>query len=115
MKQSNLGATKGATFPSQPAGAPQVDPPLLNAAMQALQDETTGIARLLTHGYFTFELEGKDLLLTEELRAAVETKLGEPLVEIVLPNLAGQVNLLPASRANALRTASERGQGAQPC
>lgn len=115
MKSVHPGADSGANVSSAPANAPQVDPELLELAMTALKDESAGIARLAGQPFFYFEFEGEDLLLTKALRAEVEAKLGEPLVEIVLPNFTGQVNLLPTSRANALRASSENGQGAQPC
>lgn len=115
MKSVHEGADSGANVSQLPAATPQVDPELVELAMAALNDETAGISRLHGQPFFYFEFEGEDLLFTKALRAAVEAKLGEPLVEVVLPILAGQVNLLPAARAKALQATTVQVPGAQPC
>lgn len=115
MKSVDQGADSGANVSPAPASPAQVDPELFELAMSALKDESAGISRLPGQPFFYFEFEGEELLLTKALRAEMEAKLGEPLVETVLPKLAGQVNLLPASRAKELQSTSKDGQGAQPC
>ena len=78
------------------------DQALIAAAVAAVRDDRKGISKLRRHGIaFTFEFEGEEAILTDDMRPLVELALGEKLVECVLPGLEGQLNLVPASRAVA--------------
>lgn len=70
---------------------------LIDLAVEAAQKGAGGITRLINSTYFTFPVEGEELVFTEKLRAQVEAKLGEPLVERVFAGLEGEVALVPAS------------------
>lgn len=70
---------------------------LINLAIEAAQKGAGGITRLISSTYFTFQVEGDELVFTEELRAQVEATLGEPLIERVFAGLEGEVALVPAS------------------
>jgi len=70
---------------------------LVALAVDAANRGPFGISRLRTSKHFTFEIEGDDALLSDELRAMVETELGEPLIEMVFAGFSGQVNLVPLS------------------
>lgn len=70
---------------------------LIDLAVEAAQKGAGGITRLISSTYFTFQVEGEELVFTKELRAHVEAKLGEPLVERVFAGLEGEVALVPAS------------------
>jgi hypothetical protein len=59
------------------------------------------VAKLATSDYFTVDLEGDDVLFSDDMRAAVEASIGEPLVEAVLPGLEAQVTLVPESKRPA--------------
>lgn len=71
------------------------------AAVEAARQGAGGITRILTSAYFTFEFDGEDLVLSDELRAEVEAVLGESLVEAVFPGLEGEIALVPTSAAPA--------------
>lgn len=75
---------------------PDVDPDseVVAAAVEAAKRGAGGITKILTGQYFTFDFEGEDLILTDELRAKVETALGTKLVEKVFPGLEGEVALV---------------------
>lgn len=73
------------------------DDELVEAGVLAAKQN--GIARVLTSDHFTMEFEGDDVLVNDELRAQIEAKLGEPLVEATVPGLEAQVTLVPASMA----------------
>lgn len=84
------------------------DDELVEAGVAAAK--SSGIAKIATADYFTMDFEGDDVLVNDELRAQIEAKLGEPLVEAVIPGLEGQVTLVPASMAPAAE-ASEGASG----
>lgn len=70
---------------------------LIDLAIAVAQKGAGGITRLISSTYFTFQVEGEEVVFTEELRAKVEAKLGEPLVDRVFAGLEGEVALVPAS------------------
>lgn len=70
---------------------------LIDLAIEAAKKGAGGITRLVASTYFTFQVDGEELVFTEKLRAQVEAKLGESLVERVFAGLEGEVALVPAS------------------
>ena len=87
---------------SSDAQAP-FDQALLAAAVAAARDDRKGICKLRRHGIaYTFDFEGEEIVLADDMRPYVELALGEELVECGLPGLEGQLNLVPMSRAIAL-------------
>ncbi len=58
------------------------------------------VTRLATSQFFTFELDGDDLVFTDDLRARVEALLGEPCREVTYRGLEGETALVPASLAS---------------
>jgi hypothetical protein len=74
---------------------------LVDLAVAAAQNGADGIAKILTSDYFTFNVDGDEAILTDELRAQVEAALGKKLVEKVFPGFEGQVNLVPEEAAPA--------------
>ncbi|CAN7761627.1 hypothetical protein LJR039_007124 [Pseudorhodoferax sp. LjRoot39] len=79
------------------------DPALVAAAVAAARDDSRGICKLRRHGLaFTFDFEGEETILADDMRPFVERALGEELAECALPGLEGQFNLVPMSRAIAL-------------
>ncbi|VWC49314.1 hypothetical protein BLA13014_07581 [Burkholderia aenigmatica] len=85
---------------------------LIDLAIEVAQKGAGGITRLITSTYFTFQVEGEELVFTEELRAQVEAKLGEPLVERVFAGLEGEVALVPATQVAAATLSDLRAQAA---
>lgn len=78
---------------------PDDDAEVVAAAVEAARRGAGGITRLKTSQYFTFDFEGEDLILSDELRAKVEAELGVPLVEKVFPGFEGEVALVPAEES----------------
>lgn len=85
---------------------------LIDLAIEAAQQGTGGITRLAVSTYFTFQVEGEELVFTEALRAQVEAKLGEPLVERAFAGFEGEVALVPATQAAAATLSDLRAQAA---
>ncbi len=90
----------------------EVNNDLIDLAIEAAQQGAGGITRLATSTYFTFQVEGEELVFTKALRAQVEAKLGEPLVERVFAGLEGEVALVPATQAAAATLSDLRAQAA---
>lgn len=74
------------------------DPVIVEAAVAAVRQGRGGVTRLLTSAYFTFDYHGDELVLTDELRAEVEARIGCKLKEKVFKGLEGEVALIPSRR-----------------
>lgn len=76
--------------------AEAIDPELVELAVAAARRGAGGITRIATSDYFTFEVEGDEIILTESVRKAVEERLGARLVEHVFPQYLAEVALVPS-------------------
>ena len=72
------------------------DPGCIEAALMAIGRRELCAIRGMSRFTFPYDAED-DVIFTDELRAKVEARLGEPLIGAVLPGLEGQVTLLPRS------------------
>ena len=71
--------------------------PVVAEAVRLVREANGGIGKLVTSDYFTFDFEGDDMIFGDELRAKVESALGEKVKEVTLPGLDGQVSIVPES------------------
>lgn len=77
--------------------AQQDDSELIAIAVEAAKRGAGGITRTATSKYFTFNVDGDEVVLTDELRAKVESALGVKLVEKVFPGFELEVALVGES------------------
>lgn len=55
---------------------------------QLLRENPGGISRLATSKFFEYELEGDQVIFSEESRAFIEAAIGTPLEEVQYPGFA---------------------------
>lgn len=72
-----------------------------------IRGATGTVARLPGAQYATFDFEGEDMILTDDMKAKVEAALGEPVKEVNLPGFDVQLSLVPQSWQPAKQVDSE--------